>query len=245
MTNNNLDIKHLSWDSDFFGIKVGRLTLEESIHYNIEEFQNIDRTYDLVYIISPFPLYFKSKININLVDIKITYKLDLNENYKSFNFDLFDGEIIKYDKPYVQPDLEELTYQAGVYSRFRIDPNFNESSFKKLYKTWIENSVKKIISDDVICCVADKKIVGFITVKFEKEFSVIGLIGVNESFRGKQIGTKLIDTIAKESLQRNITNILVDTQKENQLACRFYEKNGFKVHKEQYIYHYWRNYDKL
>jgi len=241
-----LEIEYLEWDSRFFNLNVGRILLNNiNLYNNFEEVLSQINDYDLIYIFSLTQIPVISQVNLKLVDVKRTYKLDLaNFKLDKISND-FTNNINVYDKTFVIPELEELAYKTGEYSRFKTDSYFDTSSFKRLYKTWIENSVKKINCDEIYVYSLNDRIVGFVTVKFDKNSCRIGLIGVDENYRGMQVGGNLIKKVINEASFRNITSIYVDTQKDNQIACRFYEKYGFKIHLEQYIYHYWRIYDKL
>ncbi len=64
----------------------------------------------------------------------------------------------------------------------------------------------------------------------------IDSLAVNESARGKKIGTKLIDCIENYAKQNNYKKITLDVIGINIRAKKLYERIGFKVTKEQNIY---------
>ena len=67
----------------------------------------------------------------------------------------------------------------------------------------------------------------------------ISLIGVDEGYRGEQIGTKLIDQSVLYFSKLGKKEVQVVTQKANILACNFYTKNGFEIMDTVNVYHLW------
>mgnify|MGYP002355965114 CR=1 FL=1 len=64
---------------------------------------------------------------------------------------------------------------------------------------------------------------------------------VDQTVRGQSIGSKLINATFFHYSKIGIFDIEVVTQKDNQLACNFYEKNNFKIKNIENIYHLWIN----
>lgn len=54
-------------------------------------------------------------------------------------------------------------------------------------------------------------------------------IYVNDKYRGKGIGKKLIQTVIKELKNKMIVDIYVDSRKENKNALDFYKSAGFNI----------------
>lgn len=67
----------------------------------------------------------------------------------------------------------------------------------------------------------------------------LSLIGVDQSVRGQNKGSKLVNATFYHYSQKNIFDNEVVTQKANHLACKFYEKNGFGIKNIVNIYHIW------
>jgi len=51
---------------------------------------------------------------------------------------------------------------------------------------------------------------------------------VNEEYRNKKIGTKLLEYIIKLSEEQGLSNITLEVRKSNAIARHLYEKMGFK-----------------
>jgi dTDP-4-amino-4,6-dideoxy-D-galactose acyltransferase len=65
------------------------------------------------------------------------------------------------------------------------------------------------------------------------------LIGVDQGYRGEQIGTKLINQALSYFKKTGKFEVQVVTQKANVLACNFYTKNGFHLVNTINVYHLW------
>lgn len=128
--------------------------------------------------------------------------------------------------------------QSGAYSRFRIDRRLPVRVFEELYRTWFDKSVSRTMSDYAYSCYLDNACVGVVTVSLHDEFGQIDIIAVDEEMRGHGIGSKMI--AAAESLSAGKRELRVVTQKENAVACRFYERNGFVFADEFEVYHFYR-----
>lgn len=216
-------IQYLDWDSDFFGFKIGKLTVSD----NVEKWPSIDefKNFDLVYIFSTTPL----KILVPLMDIKVTFQKHTQKN-------IVDSKIVEFQSHlHSYQELLELAYLSGHDSRFLKDPFFGPIAFQRLYKKWIDNAIAAK-DTKVLVCVEQHKIIGFVTYTIKNDSVFIGLIAVSTEAQGKGVGKKLIDSV--ETNLSEDTLLIVPTQKTNIGACYFYHKLGFEILSTHYIYHY-------
>jgi dTDP-4-amino-4,6-dideoxy-D-galactose acyltransferase len=170
-----------------------------------------------------------------LVDSKITFFAPISEK-SSYNKSDF---IRPYALKFPSEKLKDLALQSGIFSRFKIDPNFRNNEFEKLYKEWIERSVKKELSDEVLVYYEDNTEKGFVTVSIKNNVGTIGLIAVDENVRGKSIGKKLMSAALYYLSGENVEIAEVATQKANVNACRFYKAIGFEIKNIVNVYHLW------
>ena len=183
--------------------------------------------YQLIYLFSTSEI----ETNHPLVDQKATYKYPITtEKRVELNF---------YDNSFVSDQLLQLAIDSGEYSRFKMDKNIPHQKFIDLYTLWIENSVNKSFADNILMIEREGDIMGMITVSCDNKVGKIGLIAVNEKYRGLSIGSKLIEQCKYYFQLKNCTSIEVPTQKNNKGACNFYEKNNFTIKSIDYIYHCW------
>lgn len=236
---NKLDI--LEWDSDFFGYKVGKIIASSigsgELATLISEAKDLD--VKLIYIFTdPTDVASKQAAasnNAKLVDQKITFYTKITDSHSSVT----DEHIQLYEQDYPSEQLISLSMQSGMYSRYKIDPGFKNKEFERLYLRWVENSVNKKIADHTFVYREGENDLGFVTLKIKDGHGQIGLIAVDESSRGKSIGKKLVAAVFNKLVEKRAVDLDVATQVDNEDACNFYKKVGFKEHKADNIYHIW------
>lgn len=233
--------KILEWDTKFFGYKIGKIT---GNNITVEDLKDIINNmkyenYKLVYwFVQPndkTSIYSAKNENIFLADEKITYRKVI-EQYKNY---LFHQNIKSYELPLPNDKLISLSLQSGIFSRFRIDPNFKHDEYKRLYTAWIENSVKKLIAKYVLIYFDNNTELGMITLDEKNNYGEIGLLAVDERSRGKSIGKYMIEAAKYKVNQWGKSEIRVVTQRDNKVACKFYENCLFEIYNVEYVYHIW------
>lgn len=229
-------IHRLHWDSDFFNFNIGKCV---AIDKNFEE-EFLNNDYKLIYYFvnqlpCDFPVLNKNIFDIKLVDIKVVFSKKLNNTINDFeNISEYDKKKHNYSK------LILLAKESGNFSRFKLDNNFGQDVFDKFYTVWLENSLNNIIADHVYVYESEGIIKGFITISFREENAVIGLISVDQKYRGENIGSALLSFAENVAKINNISVLEVATQFDNILACNFYIKNNFRIKEQLKIFHIWK-----
>lgn len=236
----------LNWDSNFFSLKIASISLFNSdflfLHKAIEDYNR--EGFDLLYLFYNAKCalpnnIFSPHLSI-LVDHKRVYSHNMHKNTEvSSCVCEFSG------CPHL---LYDLAFQAGVESRFKLDTNFGQKKFEKLYIKWVEESVKKVMADCIYVYKEEEKICGFVTLKLNMDDVTIGLIATDYACRGKKVGTALINAAKRYTWTKNRKELKVATQVTNIPACSFYEKNDFSVVSDTDIYHIWlkkQSYDSI
>ena len=231
----------LSWDSAFFGYKVVSMAPCNLIKAEAEKIigdMRINQVKLAYFFVAPEDHISNEtlvKSSAFLVDEKVTYASEINKDITLFK----DISINAYGPGEADPVIKKLAIQSGIYSRFKIDSHFRSNEFERLYTEWIEKSVRKEISDEVMVYRIGAEIKGFVTIKVRNNTGTIGLIAVDENERGKSIGKKLMSAAMHFCWMNNAHMTEVATQKANENACRFYESIGFKVKNIVNVYHLW------
>lgn len=178
---------------------------------------------------------FPAKLdNAPLVDQKATFSKAISPNAE------IDQAIATYLHDYANEKLIELSLQSGIYSRFKTDKNSKPENFIEMCTLWIQRSVKKEIADEVFIYKNGNEFLGMCTIKIESSNSgKIGLIAIDEKSRGQNIGRKLIQAVENYCFKAGVNQLDVVTQKQNTIACKFYENNGFSITNTKNIYHLW------
>jgi len=228
-------IKQLKWDTEFFGYKVGQLIMSNNKNFNPSTFQTYVNDYKLIYVFSSEKI---TENGLKLVDKKVILqqKTSINNDLSkdpSSKIESFKDGVHDYES------LKKLALSSGENSRFKIDKNFKNDEYSKLYNQWINNAVYKDKALDILIY-RDKEILGFTTIeKKSKYLAILGLVAVSEQERGKGIASKLIESSINRAFELGFETIQVATQFENIPAMRLYEKCDFKIKDITYIYHYW------
>jgi dTDP-4-amino-4,6-dideoxy-D-galactose acyltransferase len=231
--------KFLEWDSKFFGFGVACIN-------NCIDFQELTDIIEMSKKSGVKLVYYLSSQEQELIrlnklcrtsrfaDTKLLY-------YKKTYFPKsFDKEkVFEYTGKIPTKDMYVLALESGTYSRFNTDPGIPPGKFNELYCMWIENSVNYKIADKVFCSGNSDKITGLITLAKKENTATIGLLSVNEKFRGQRIGSALISCCENYCVENGLERLFVYTQKENIPACNLYRSNGFTIDNINYVYHLW------
>lgn len=229
-----MKIEYLTWDSTFFNKRIGKVDL-------LDEFELVKKEldqYDLVYIFAdPNNKLLNEAIKelgALLVDEKVVFVKDtglgedINEviSYKRSN-DMKDGDVVR------------TGLQSGLYSRFAIDNNFGKEAFSHFYTEWMNMSIDRKIAEEVFVVEENDIIKGVITLGRKNNRGDIGILAVDESYRGQKIGYKLIQQSEAYFTSKSVDKIQVVAQLANKLACSFYDRYGFGIESVTNVYHLW------
>jgi dTDP-4-amino-4,6-dideoxy-D-galactose acyltransferase len=225
-------IEKRNWDSNFFGYSIGVSYVTSTKEFNLKQLLDDSKEFKLTYVFSECVLPDSEKLM--LIDKKVTWRKKCDYQDLPFNIQEFKRGSCSYE------EILNLALLSGKFSRYRKDRNFKNNEFFRLYKEWLDQSIKKQIADKVFIYLYNNQIIGFITVgKLTEVTSQIGLISVDPKYQGLGIASKLIQRAINYSISKNYKKIQVTTQMDNLAAMKLYEKNKFKIETIQYIYHIW------
>lgn len=226
-------IKNVRWDSGFFGKKIGRIALADLDPLIFEKEKD---KFDLIYIEQVLKAGAHARHEFkeaSFTDHKIAYAKHV-EALPGLPAGI---SIFKSDRP--GKPLTALALQSGEYSRFRRDPDFSEKSYSDLYTEWIRNSVNHKLAFCILIHGDPKDPDGFITLRKCGDTAHVGLFAVSKSARNRGIGKKLMQAAEFIAGKHHFPYISVTTQADNKLACRLYERCGFRTESVIYTYHWW------
>lgn len=235
-------VKRLDWDSDFFGYPVGNLLLDTD-QLDVESLEEVlvreKESYRLIYITLPdkskLPTALCYEIGIRLADTKVLYE----KNLRKANYSKEPLLGIRQVGPETYHSLEPLALQSGAYSRYKTDVNFINNEYECLYREWLKNSLNGSIADVCLAYFHKDIPIGMVTLKEKTQSSDIGIIAVDLDSRGLRVGSALLYSVEKTSLEWGCERIAVATQMANIGACRFYEANNYHLGQIWKIYHLW------
>ena len=230
----------LNWDSDFFKFNVGKITGSIVAIQDLEIIENLieNNNSRLTYFSSleeiPSFVFKSQRFDISLVDKKTTFTKKINPNLD------IDPSISIVDTNISREKLIELSIQSGIYSRFKIDKRIGKNKFEEMYSLWMINSLNKKIAKEVLIYIEENALAGFVTLREKNNRADIGIIAVDNSFRGKGIGKKMMTSAEKWFSNLGYKTIQVLTQGNNIPACKLYESCGYSIESVEYFYHIWK-----
>jgi len=236
----NNTIEPLAWDSQFFGYPVARIALDQNGGKELAQLfeRLLDEKFRLTYLFVPLSEKEANESIIQkgaiLVDQKTVF-LKPTEKHSGYS-----NHISELQGVEITEKLIELTLQAGLFSRFHLDKNFVKQEYERLYIEWITRSVKKELSFKTLLALRDSDIIGITTMDDEKDHVHIGLVAVDDKYRGQGVGYDLIRTADSIAFAMGFKEIKVVTQLHNKGACRLYEKCGFHMASTTNVYHFWQ-----
>jgi len=234
------NIEPLEWDSRFFGYPVARIIFDQEGSDKLDIiFKKIEsEKFRVTYLfVPPKEKELNNQIarkGCILVDQKVTFAKKPEKHNRSSNI------IIEYQGAEINEKLNELVLQAGLYSRFRLDENFANKEYERLYIEWLYKSIKKAIAVKILVAKNESDIIGITTLGKKELQADIGLVAVDKNYWGLGVGCDLINSADTIAFELGLDQIKVVTQLENKRACKLYEKCHFQIEKITNIYHYWQ-----
>lgn len=223
-----MNFEELKWDSDFFSRRIAKVYVDTVIT-DLHQLNAVG--FDIIYIFSKVRQPILENQNVLLMDTKVNYKKKIStiNNSKVDNVISYHGDS--------NEQLIKLALQSGWKSRFKMDTNLN-NKYDELYLIWLRKSLDRSIADDFFVTLENEAITGFVTVVKSEGGGAIGLIAVDENYRGKGLGSKLIIRAELWCAENKLSALNVVTQLDNESACMLYEKNHYKITSTDFIYHF-------
>jgi dTDP-4-amino-4,6-dideoxy-D-galactose acyltransferase len=232
----------LDWDTGFFGVRTGRLLPVRFDAGALGEALDAARAegYGLLY-------WFALPGNDNaaaadahggwLADRKRTYVHDL-EGLAADDL-VVNWFIESWKAPEPDAELVDLALAAGVQSRFLRDPRFGREAFERLYGEWMRRSVNRELAEEVLFIEDFGRKRAMLTLGLRMGRPDIGLVATEADYRGRGMAGDLVRASLIWAINRDHREAQVVTQAENAGACRFYEALGYRVEREDWVYHFW------
>lgn len=167
---------------------------------------------------------------------QVTFLTDLK---KPLNTQKSPSQVKTYRAQKPTEAMKQLAIYIGSRSRFGTDPKIPKKLMQKMYFAWIKNSVKGPAADKVLVIKHKRKVAGMITLSTKNKRGDIRLLAVATNFRGKKIGSKLVEAAKNYFTNKGFSKLQVVTQKTNIAACHLYKKCGFHQEKVDNFYHFW------
>jgi len=235
--------KYLDWDSDFFGFRIARLTVNRLDQNLLEQVLKwcdihlIDCLYFLADAHDERTVRLAERHAFRFVDIRLTLERQAND-FVGVEEGAFQG-VVHLCAPGDVQTLRAIARVSHLDSRFYHDSFFPRPLCDALYETWIEKSCSGY-ADAVMIAEFDGEPVGYVSCHLLNQAKgQIELFGVKADFQGRGVGQRLIHESLQWFVRRNIKEVIVITQGRNLNAQRLYQRCGFLTRSVQLWYHRW------
>ncbi|GIV38422.1 MAG: hypothetical protein KatS3mg033_0222 [Thermonema sp.] len=237
-------IEILHWDSDFFGYPVGKYVFEQAdaltSHIPALMDEARQKQIRLLYVYTPVQSGIIEPMQASgglWTDHKVHLVCPLQGQASPATTGAA-CSISQYTLPHATTRLEALALLSGAHSRFRLDPHFRNQEFERLYRHWIARCLK---SSDTSVWIAGtpQHPTALLALRSTPPTAYIELIAVDLPERGKGVGRCLMQHAAHRARQAGCRFLRLNTQYHNRQAIQFYEKAGFQIEKQNYVFHFW------
>jgi dTDP-4-amino-4,6-dideoxy-D-galactose acyltransferase len=225
----------LAWDSEFFGMRVGRVddaSASDAALAGALERARVDG-FSLVYWLA-----VRNELDPGLLSRFGGARVSGHRVYARALTRPPQDPAVRVTSALQRPvdaRLRSLALLAGHLSRFRVDARLPAQSGDRMYELWIARSLSGEIATDVLVAGDDE---GLVTVRVSGATATIGLLAVDPTRQGRGLGRALLAAAERRAFDAGATLVEVATQAENVAACRLYESGGYGVATDGSYHHF-------
>lgn len=236
----------LRWDTEFFGLKIGRVLTSRLDVASLEAIVKLAKEgrFECLYFQAEpddaETVTLAEKAGFHLVDVRIVLE---------HPFDGRPAPAPRYPIPEEiglmgprrkdVPTLEEIAVEIGYTSRFCFDRRFPPDACPRLYQAWLHKAIADA-RDSVIVAQLSSRVVGLIACgALPNQVGNIQLAGVQSNWRGRGVGTALVQGALDWFRAQGVDRAKVTTQARNVPAQRLYQQMGFFTRRMTLYYHKW------
>lgn len=228
----------LSWDSEFFGYPVARLSntrvdaalLDEAFGWCRQ--QGVRCLYYLADAADAPSLHAAQGAGMLFVDVRITLARQLPHLLPSTRL----AHSLRRARPEDQHHLLALAPALADVSRFGRDPHFGRKKATALYEKWLQ----KETAVTFIAETAATPLAGAIACDIAaSNIGIISLLATHPQAKGQGVGNTLCVAGLHWMAAQNCTTAQVVTQGHNIPSQRLYQRNGFRTKSTEFWFHKW------
>lgn len=242
------------WDTDFFGLKIARITQDTLNHDDALRADAWCRENDVrlcVLLADPdhTPTAHVAALHgFHMVDFRMTLDRDLSAPITP------PRRPVRAFQPTDLPALEHIARDSYTDSRFLIDPWFPaKARSDEMYALWIRRRCGDLSAPSsfdpadyvVVADADDGQPAGFVTCVLRPSpdggaaLGVVDLVAVDARARGQGIGEAMVSAALGWFRSQGCQRAEVTTQGRNVRAQRTYQRAGFLTRRAQTWYHRW------
>ena len=227
----------LPWDSEHFGVSIGRATGDVNPDRAIAWARREDL--QCLYLLADrrdvAAVHEAIAAGFTLSDLRVTLEYEVGDDIPQET-----GIGIRTMERADLPALQTIAQSAHIDSRFYADSRFDRGRVADMYRDWLRGSLLGGLADWALTAVDDGVPVGYVTGRTEAHgVANIGLLGVADVARRHGFGRRLIKAFIREASESGCSHVIVSTQAANVLAQRLYQGVGFRTLRTQAWLHWW------
>lgn len=243
MMDASISLNVLPWDSDFFGFPVARLagsSLHESQLPAIESWCRAQRVRCLYFLAdgsSPDTLKAAHAGGFQFADMRMVFERPLaglaDRDSKA--------ACIRSARKEELHLLQAMAGELHKNTRFFKDTHFPRERAAELYAEWLRRSFEDPKCAVLTAANSSGRSCGYVTCEIGDAEGTgrIGLIGVDESWRGQGMGAALVRAALAWLSSAGASRVQVATQADNLVAMRLYTAHGFMPVEAGAWFHRW------
>jgi len=229
----------LPWDSEFFGLRIGRVVPPVLTHADVgaavgwADAHAVACLYALVDTDDAASRRALEAFRFLAVDQRLTLRRTIGPPTATVDGSVRRGTI---------DDAEAVAAIARVShhnTRFYADGRFDRTTCDEMYAKWIVQTLSE--RDAVVMVSVDGvRITGYFSVHGLGDPECrAGLVAVVPDGWGRGIGKSLMASALRVAADAGATQMIVVTQGGNEAAVRYYESSGFQRQRTETWYHRW------
>ncbi len=237
----------LEWDSNFFGLRIGRinrhnldqLALDSVLTWSVEN--QIDCLYFQAAADDAQTIRLAEDNHFRLVEIRLIMERNLQDWRPDTRVHAAPDVLIRPPKAQDLATLQEIAAYSYRDSRYYFDQSFSKEKWQEFYSTWVKQSCTGS-ADFALVAEMNGQPVGYITGNIDKASPSQGiyeLTGVKPDMRRSGVGQELFRSGLDWYVQHGVENVRFATQGRNIPMQRIAQRNGFITHSCFLYYHKW------
>lgn len=227
----------LPWDSEFFGISIGRVRLDGSTPEAIAALEDEARGAGIQCLYGELDpeaaqdTFMVQRLGYRFVEAATLFSLRTSEP----RIPEPDGIEVRAGSADDLAPLSETVAQLAAWSRFAVDPRFGIEAAERLQARWIERAATSPDDERALLVAEDAEgIVAFITRASHPE-PVVDTVGTSN--RGSGAARYLIQEARDWAGDRSLYGGPIAARNVN--ALRYVSHCGYRVARVRYLYHRW------
>jgi hypothetical protein len=231
-------IEHLAWDSDFFGIEIGRVTLDGLTGDDLLALDDEARSRGIQCVYGrldpepPQPTYLVQTYGWRFVEANIMITVHPDRRADNVSPPEITARLGNDDD---LPVLFEAVPILANWSRYAVDPHFGPDAARRMHEAWLRRAATA--DDDqwqLVVAEDETGIVGFGTQTLSPE-PLVDFIGTTR--RGSGAPYACIEYSREWARPHTLVGGPIAAR--NVTAMRFVEHCGYRFHRVSYSYHRW------